>query len=124
MISIYFHILFLFFTQFQENDWKTYLSNNLVNIEFKFEECNNQVSGSKFNYYFVKLTNKTSSNVLINFYLSEDSTNDEEMQKKIILNPYSSKKSDCSDKYWRLYFYSEKKLNDLPIKNIEIIEIN
>lgn len=124
MISIYFYILFLLNFEFQEDAWELFYSDEVISIEFLKKNCYDKIINENFNYTFFKIKNKSQNNVLVSFFLSDDSIKIEENFRRVILNPYSSKQSNCGDKYWRLSILSENEMKEIPIKSLSIEEFN
>jgi len=124
VISIYFYILFFLNFEFQENDWEIFYSNEIISVEFLKKNCYDNIINENFNYTFFKITNKSPNNVLVKFFLSNDSIDNEENYRRLIINPFSSKQSNCGDNYWRLSFLSENEIKEIPIKSLKIEEFN
>lgn len=124
MISIYFYIFFLLNFEFQENEWEIFYSNEVISVEFLRKNCHDNIINENFNYIFFKITNKSPNNILVTFFLANDSIKIEENFRRVILNPYSSKQSNCGDNYWRLSFLSENGIKDIPLKSLNFEEFN
>jgi len=124
VISIYFYILFLLNFEFQEDAWELFYSDEVISIEFLKKNCYDKIINENFNYTFFKIKNKSQNNVLVSFFLSDDSIKIEENFRRVILNPYSSKQSNCGDNFWRLSFLSENEMKEIPIKSLSIEEFN
>ena len=91
-MSIIISILFLLLTSSGPN-WAVYFENKKIEISFKDELCDDIKNGVSFEYYMIKVKNKTNETLVINYYLGEQE--DEENKVAFVLNPNEVKKGKC-----------------------------
>tara|TARA_B100001059_G_scaffold215295_1_gene232680 strand:+ start:352 stop:738 length:387 start_codon:yes stop_codon:yes gene_type:complete len=74
-------------------DWSVYFENKKIEILFRDELCDDIKNGVSFEYYMIKVKNKTNETLVINYYLGEQE--DEENKVAFVLNPNEVKKGKC-----------------------------
>ena len=128
---MYLLILFLSFN-FSNIDvqWITYFENKNIKISYRDTLCDDIQNGFSFNYYLIKIENKTDETFVINFFLGEEKNKKEENKVAFVLNPYETKSGSCKYNPTQLkLFKSEYKSNkSIPSKtfslnNISTIEV-
>ena len=61
-------ILFLFTIYIQQDNWILYQEHEKVEISYKSHRCNDKKNGFDFEYYLIKIRNKTNETFVVNFY--------------------------------------------------------
>ena len=81
----------------QSEQWITYNENENFLISYKLERCNDVKNGFDFNFYLIKLTNKTGKTLVIDFVLGDpkNSRQREEDKVIVILGKKESKEGTC-----------------------------
>ena len=125
------YLLFLFLTfSFLNLDdqWITYFENKKIKISYDEITCDDIKNGVSFEYYLIKVKNKTNETLVINFYLGEKQ--DEESKVAFVINPFETKTGDCKPQITQLKLFKANRSNKksyLPKKfnlnNIKTIEI-
>tara|TARA_B100001094_G_C17819893_1_gene617966 strand:- start:322 stop:705 length:384 start_codon:yes stop_codon:yes gene_type:complete len=125
------YLLFLFLTfNFSNLDdqWITYFENKKIKISYDDITCDDIKNGVSFEYYLIKVKNKTNETLVINFYLGEKQ--DEESKVAFVINPFETKTGDCKPQITQLKLFKANRSNKksyLPKKfnlnNIKTIEI-
>ena len=125
------YLLFLFLTfNFSNLDdqWITYFENKKIKISYDDITCDDIKNGVSFEYYLIKVKNKTNETLVINFYLGEKQ--DEESKVAFVINPFETKTGDCKPEITQLKLFKANRSNKksyLPKKfnlnNIKTIEI-
>lgn len=125
------YLLFLFLTfNFSNLDdqWITYFENKKIKISYNDITCDDIKNGVSFEYYLIKVKNKTNETLVINFYLGEKQ--DEESKVAFVINPFETKTGDCKPQITQLKLFKANRSNKksyLPKKfnlnNIKTIEI-
>ena len=92
-MSLFLTLLFLNLNS-SGSDWSVYFENKKIEISFKDVLCDDTRNGVSFEYYIIKVKNKTNETLIINYYLG-DQKNDEN-KVAFVLNPYETKIGSCS----------------------------
>ena len=92
----YFYIFFMLLIN-QPDPWITYNENENFLISYKLERCNDVKNGFDFNVYLIKLTNKTSKTLVVDFVLGDplNPRQREEDKVIVILGKRESKEGSC-----------------------------
>ncbi len=111
-----------------EADWSVYFENKKIKISYKDTLCDDVNNGVSFEYYIIKVRNKTNETLVINFYLGEKKS--EENKTAFVLNPFETKIGSCSYQPIKLKLFkvenSNKKLESIEkfiLNNIQTIEV-
>ena len=122
-------LLFLFTSFFQQNDWVLYHQDKKVEIYYSSRVCNDKVYDFSFEYYFIKIKNKTDRTLIINFFKGLRS--DEENKIAFVLKPLEIKTGSCKYNLIDLKIFksenspdSRRKIRKFNLNKIEIIEVN
>ena len=122
-------LLFLFTSFFQQNDWVLYHEDKKVEIYYTSRVCNDKVYDFSFEYYFIKIKNKTDRTVIINFFKGLRS--DEENKIAFVLKPLEIKTGSCIYNPIDLKILksenspdSRRKTRKFNLNKIEVIEVN
>ena len=126
----YFYVFFILLIN-QPDPWITYNENENFLISYKLERCNDVKNGFDFNVYLIKLTNKTSKTLVVDFVLGDpiNPRQREEDKVIVILGKSESKEGKCDKKSNLKLFYSDnmsqKKLTNREFKlsSINFVEI-
>lgn len=92
-MSIIISILFLLFTGSQ-TEWSVYFEDKKIEISYKGTLCDDIKNGVSFEYYIIKVKNKTNETLVINYYLGDQKN--EENKVAFVLNPSETKIGSCS----------------------------
>ena len=92
-MSLFLTLLFLNLNS-SGSDWSVYFENKKIEISFKDVLCDDTRNGVSFEYYIIKVKNKTNETLIINYYLG-DQKNDEN-KVAFVLNPSETKIGSCS----------------------------
>tara|TARA_B000000441_G_C21488682_1_gene202590 strand:+ start:61 stop:459 length:399 start_codon:yes stop_codon:yes gene_type:complete len=92
----YFYVFFILLIN-QPDPWITYNENENFLISYKLKRCNDIKNGFDFNFYLIKLTNKTGKTLVIDFVLGDpkNSRQREEDKVIVILGKKESKEGTC-----------------------------
>ena len=93
MSSILIQFVLFFVITGSDSDWSVYFENKKIEISFKDVLCDDIRNGVSFEYYMIKVKNKTNETLVINYYLGEKE--DEETKVAFVLNPNEIKKGKC-----------------------------
>ena len=122
-------LLFLFTSFFQQNDWVLYHQDKKVEIYYSSRVCNDKVYDFSFEYYFIKIKNKTDRTLIINFFKGLRS--DEENKIAFVLKPLEIKTGSCKYNLIDLKIFksenspdSRRKIRKFNLNKIEVIEVN
>ena len=96
----YFYIFFLTLLaekSAQSEQWITYNENENFLISYKLKRCNDIKNGFDFNFYLIKLTNKTGKTLVVDFVLGDPINNRQREEDKVIviLGKRESKEGTC-----------------------------
>ncbi|MFL2603860.1 MAG: hypothetical protein ACJ0PP_02850 [Flavobacteriaceae bacterium] len=122
-------LLFLLTSFFQQHDWLIYHQDKKVDIYFKSHICDDRVNDFKFEYYLIKIKNKTDKTLVINFFKGKKQKEEEKIA--FVLNPFEIKTGSCEYSYVDLKIFksenspaSKKNIRDFNISKIEVVEVN
>ena len=90
---MYLSLLFLLTSFFQQDDWVLYHQDKKVDIYFKSHICDDRVNDFTFEYYLIKVKNKTGKTLAINFFKGQKQKEEEKMA--FVLNPFEIKSGSC-----------------------------
>ena len=128
MSSILIQFVLFFVITGSDSDWSVYFENKKIEISFKEVFCDDVKNGVSFEFYMIKVKNKTNETLVINFYLSEEEN--EENKVAFVLNPNEVKIGDCDYNVLQLSLFKvdnlDKKsifVNKFSLTSIETIEV-
>ena len=128
MSSILIQFVLFFVITGSDSDWSVYFENKKIEISFKEVLCDDVKNGVSFEYYMIKVKNKTNETLVINFYLGDQK--DEENKVAFVLNPNEIKIGNCSYNPVELILFKADNLdkkskfaNNFNLTSIEIIEV-
>ncbi len=116
----------------QDNEWKTYFSNNEASIEFKYIECHNPSKGIHHENVLLRITNKTNTELSAAYYLQRiyngrEVKADGSSEFTFSIPAYNKMESSCEDLQEGLYVFSRiidlkanSVLNSFDLKNLAI----
>lgn len=97
-------------------NWRTFYSDNRIEIQFKYSECDDVQNDKYFSYYLIKIKNKTNNAIIVNYILGENE-GDREKLKEISLQPNEEINGSCNSNDSRLrIFVNDRKNNAKPQK--------
>ena len=129
MSSILIQFVLFFVMTGSDSDWSVYFENKKIEISFKDVLCDDIRNGVSFEYYMIKVKNKTNETLVINYYLGEKE--DEETKVAFVLNPSEIKKGKCGYHPPQLRLFKadnldknkSKVINKFSLNNIKTIEV-
>ena len=117
----------LFFIPSQQ--WVSYYEDKNIAISYTSEVCSDKVYNFSFEYYLLKIKNKTDKTIVVNF--NKGLSVKEENKIAFVLNPFEIITGSCDYNVLDLkIFKSEtnlnlsKKTNGFYLTKIQIIEVN
>ena len=127
-MSLFLSFLFLNLNE-SGPDWSVYFENKKIEISFRDELCDDIKNGVSFEYYMIKVKNKTNETLVINYYLGEEE--DEENKVAFVLNPNEVKKGKCGYHPSQLRLFKadnldkkkSKFINKFSLTSIKTIEV-
>ena len=100
-----------------------------VDIYFKSHICDDRVNDFTFEYYLIKVKNKTDNTLVINFFKGQKQNEEEKIV--FVLNPFEIKTGSCEYSYVDLKIFksenspaSKKNIRDFNISKVEVVEVN
>ena len=127
-MSLILSLIFFTLTTGSQTDWPVYFENDQIEISFKDTLCNDVKNGVSFEYYMIKVKNKTNETLVINYYLGNQKN--EENKVAFVLNPSEIKKGSCGYDPIKLKLFKAETKNKKSISstrfslnNIETIEV-
>ena len=121
-------ILFLFTIYIQQDNWILYQEREKVEISYKSHRCNDKKNGFDFEYYLIKIRNKTNETFVVNFYKGLEEN--EEQKIAFVLKPFEVKTGTCKYDPVKLRIFksdyslkNNKKGDDFNLTKIDIIEV-
>ena len=122
-------VLYTLFIPNQEG-WKTYFQNKKIEISYRSKVCDDKKNGFSFEYYIIRVENKTNETFVINFILGKEEKENDEDKIAFVLNPNETKTGTCDYNSVNLkMFKSENRNNYSKSKNkfaltkIDVIEV-
>ena len=126
-MSIIISILFLLLTGSQ-TEWSVYFEDKKIEISYKGTLCDDIKNGVSFEYYIIKVKNKTNETLVINYYLGDQKN--EENKVAFVLNPSETKIGSCSYNPIKLKLFKSETKNKkygsslkFSLNSIETIEV-
>ena len=93
-MSLILSLIFLTLITGSQTDWPVYFENDQIQISFKDTLCNDVKNGISFEYYMIRIVNKTNQTLVINYYLGDQKN--EENKVAFVLNPSEIKEGNCT----------------------------
>jgi len=129
MSSILIQFVLFFIITGSDSDWSVYFENRKIEISFKDVLCDDIRNGVSFEYYMIKVKNKTNETLVINYYLGEKE--DEETKVAFVMNPNEIKKGKCGYHPPQLRLFKadnldknkSKVINKFSLTSIKTIEV-
>ena len=128
MSSILIQFVLFFVITGSDSDWSVYFENKKIEISFKEVLCDDVKNGVSFEYYMIKVKNKTNETLVINFYLGDQE--DEENKVAFVSNPLEINTGSCSYQPFKLKLFKAENSNKNPksikkfsLNNIQTIEV-
>ena len=111
-----------------QSDWSVYFEDKKIEISYKDILCDDLKNGVSFEYYMIRIVNKTNETLVINYYLGDQKN--EENKVAFVLNPSEIKEGNCTYNPIKLKLFKSEtnsKKYVSPIKfslnSIESIEV-
>ena len=109
-------------------NWAVYFENKKIEISYKGTLCDDIKNGVSFEYYIIKVKNKTNETLVINYYLGDQKN--EENKVAFVLNPSETKIGSCSYDPIKLKLFKSETKNKkygsslkFSLNSIETIEV-
>ena len=122
-------LLFLFTSFFQQNDWIIYHQDKKVEIFYKSHICDDKKNGFSFEYYLIKVRNRTNENLVLNFF--KGNQNNEEQKIALVLNPNEVREGSCEYDPVKLRIFkrdnsqkNNNQVDEFNLTKINVIEVN
>ena len=90
-----FFIFFIWSFIFPQSEWETYYENKNIQISYTSQVCNDSRNGFAFEYFIIKVVNKTDKTFVVNFQKSKDEITKEEDKIAFVLNPNQIIEGTC-----------------------------
>ena len=126
---MYLSLLFLLTSFFQQDDWVLYHQDKKVEIFFKSHLCDDKKNGFSFEYYLIKVRNRTNETLVLNFFKGND--DNDEQKIAFVLNPNEVREGSCEYDPVKLRLFksenSQKNNNhvyEFNLSKINVIEVN
>tara|TARA_B100000287_G_C20435942_1_gene703557 strand:+ start:258 stop:641 length:384 start_codon:yes stop_codon:yes gene_type:complete len=127
---MYLSLLFLLTSFFQQDDdWVLYHQDKRVEIYFKSHTCDDKKNGFSFEYYLIKVRNRTNETFVLNFF--KGNQDNEEQKIALVLNPNELREGSCEHDPVKLRIFkrdnSQKNNNqadEFNLTKINVIEVN
>ena len=125
-----FFIFFIWSFIFPQSEWETYYENKNIQISYTSQVCNDSRNGFAFEYFIIKVVNKTDKTFVVNFQKSKDEITKEEDKIAFVLNPNQIIEGTCEyDPIKLRIFKSENKGKDydfeyeFALSKIDVVEV-
>ena len=126
---MYLSFLFLLTSFFHQDDWVLYHQDKKVEIYFKSHICDDKKNGFSFEYYLIKVRNRTNETFVLNFF--KGNKENEEQKITFVLNPNEVRVGRCEYDPIKLRIFksnNSQKNNNKAYKfnltNINVIKVN
>ena len=126
---MYLSLLFLLTSFFQQDEWVLYHQDKKIEIYFKSHICDDKKNGYSFEYYLIKVRNRTNETFVVNFFKGIEE--DEEKKIAFVLNPNEFREGSCEYDPVKLRIFksnnSQKNIeqeNEFNLTKIDVIEVN
>ena len=124
LLTIFFVFLSFLFGYAQTNSsWQKFYEDEKVAIQYQLAECTDKANDMERTYYLIKLENKTSRKLNVQYVLGESSkeerkqpTDDQEDFVSIILKPKEVRLGECPNPDHQLsLFVMDRKWSEKPV---------
>jgi hypothetical protein len=88
-------LILLVFSFFQQDEWYRYYEDNKIEISYSSEICIDKNYGLSFEYYLIRVRNKTDEKFVVNFF--KGLNKDEENKIAFVLGPNEIKDGSCDN---------------------------
>lgn len=113
---------------YSQSSWKPTYEDEEVKIEYKLSSCDDSPNGFSFQYYFLRIENKTQRSLNLQYLLGtpNDGASEDELTSNLILAPAEILQGQCTDNAGTLkYFYKDNKCsiktsNQFTISKIKV----
>ena len=126
---MYLSLLFLLTSFFHQDDWVLYHQDKKVEIYFKSHICDDKKNGFSFEYYLIKVRNRTNETFVLNFF--KGNQENEEQKIAFILNPNEVKVGTCEYDPVKLRIFksdnsqkNNSQLYKFNLTKINVIKVN
>ena len=121
----------LFFSLFiTQNNWEKYYEDKNILISYSSQVCDDKENAFTFEYFLIRVENKTNETLVVNFQKSNEQINRLEDKVAFVLNPNQTIQGTCEYNPNQLrIFKSENTIKDsdynyeFALSKIEVIEV-
>ena len=125
-----FFIFFIWSFIFPQSEWETYYENKNIQISYTSQVCNDSRNGFAFEYFIIKVVNKTDKTFVVNFQKSKDEITKEEDKIAFVLNPNQIIEGTCEYDPIKLRIFKSENtgkdsdfLYEFELSKIDVIEV-
>lgn len=125
-----FFIFFIWSFIFPQSEWETYYENKNIQISYTSQTCNDTRNGFAFEYYMIKVVNKTNETLVVNFQKSKDEITKEEDKIAFVLNPNQTITGTCEYNPVKLRIFKSENTGkdsdyeyEFVLSKIEVVEV-
>jgi hypothetical protein len=112
------------------NEWITYYEDKSILISYSSQICEDKFNGFAFEYYLIRVQNKTNETLVINFQKSNDKINELENKVALVLNPNQIIEGTCRYNSNQLRIFKSENtgkdsdfLYEFELSKIDVIEV-
>lgn len=125
-----FFIFFIWSFIFSQSEWETYYENKNIQISYTSQVCNDTRNGFAFEYYIIKVVNKTDKTFVVNFQKSKDEITKEEDKIAFVLNPNQIIEGTCEYDPVKLRIFKSENMGkdsdfeyEFALSKIDVVEV-
>ena len=125
-----FLLFFIWSFLFPQPEWETYFENKNIQISYTSQICDDTINGFAFEYYMIKVVNKTNETLVVNFYKSKDQILKEEDKIAFVLNPNQTITGTCEHNPVKLRIFKSENTGkdsdfeyEFALSKIEVVEV-
>lgn len=123
-------MIFFFSLFITHNNWEKYYEDKDILISYTSQVCDDKANAFTFEYFLIKVENKTNETLVVNFQKSNEQINRLEDKVAFVLNPNQIIEGTCEYNTNQLrIFKSENTIKDsdfnyeFELSKIEVIEV-
>jgi hypothetical protein len=127
---MYFILLYFLFLIQPNQDWITYFQNKKIEVSYKAIICDDKKNGFNFEYYSIRVKNKTDETLVINFQKGSEAEINEEETVAFVLNPSEVISGNCEYSPFDLKVFKSENTskgnntnNPFALTKINVVEV-
>ncbi len=112
------------------NNWIDYYEDKSILISYSSQICEDNFNGFAFEYYLIRVHNKTNETLVINFQKSNDQINELENKVALILSPNQTIEGTCRYNSNQLRIFKSENsgkdsdfIYEFELSKIKVIEV-